>query len=82
MRLALRRSSATIFDGGTWYLPNVKGPAGFGILLPGPHVVELEIPLGMWPQPSLRGFCKMVMLSRFVALSVSLIQKASPFQSK
>eukprot|EP01050_Picozoa_sp_SAG11_P005253 SAG11_NODE_362_length_10182_cov_9.886641_10_plen_813_part_00 len=56
MRLALRRSSATIFDGGTWYLPNVKGPAGFGVLLPGPHCVELELPLGMWPQPSLRGF--------------------------
>ena len=69
MRLALRRSSATIFDGGTWYLPNVKGPAGFGILLPGPHCVELELPIGMWPCP-LRGF--------YVVNNVSTLQGGGP----
>jgi hypothetical protein len=55
IRLALHRSSLTVFDGGTVYLQNVKGPPGFGINLPGPHVVEIDVPIGMWAQDSLRG---------------------------
>ena len=32
-----------------------------------------------WITVQLKGYCKIVILSRFVALSVSLIQKVSPF---
>jgi hypothetical protein len=53
-RLAIHRSDYQVFDQGTWYLQNVKGPPGFGVAMPGPHVVELDVPLGMWARPSIR----------------------------
>ena len=37
------------------YLQNVKGPPGFGIKLPGPKVVELDLPLGMWAAATQEG---------------------------
>jgi hypothetical protein len=46
-RAALRVSSVTIFDGGTIYIHNVKGPPGFGIDIPGPRVFEIDVPTGV-----------------------------------
>ena len=40
-------SSGTVFDGGTLYIHNVKGPPGFGIDIPGPRVLEIDVPTGL-----------------------------------
>ena len=40
----MRRGTATVFDGGSLYLPLVKGKADPKI---GPHCVELELPIGL-----------------------------------
>ena len=46
-QLALRLTRTTVFDGGALYIHNVKGPPGFGVPLPGPRFVELEVPTGL-----------------------------------
>jgi hypothetical protein len=43
-RLPMHRATATVFDGGTLYLPLVKGKANPKV---GPHCVELELPIGL-----------------------------------
>ena len=43
-RLPMHRATATVFDGGSLYLPLVKGKANPKV---GPHCVELELPIGL-----------------------------------
>jgi hypothetical protein len=47
-RLPLRRTNVTVFTNGTLYLPLVKGP---GNPVRGPHMVELELPVGVSCSP-------------------------------
>eukprot|EP01052_Picozoa_sp_SAG31_P030171 SAG31_NODE_3073_length_4714_cov_2.744529_3_plen_650_part_00 len=56
-RVPLLRSGATIFDGGTVYLPLKKGPENKNIAC---HTVELELPIGITFSPtSMRMFANM-----------------------
>ena len=42
-QLALRVAGASVFDGGSFYIHNVKGPPGFGVDLPGPRYVPAHL---------------------------------------